>query len=132
MIFDGLSDSLDTKELESYFEKFFEMYENKPKNMPALKELYELAYRQWDTYEPVSSCIAEKAEIYLMSAIQINSYDIMDIILSITENLSLKDIFSYIISKKEDIRNPSVKVLIEEAENDYSDTIGNPFDCIAE
>ena len=132
MIFDGLSDSLDTKELESYFRNFFEIYENKPKTMPALKELYELAYRQWDTYEPVSSCIAEKAEKYLMSAIQINSYDIMDIILSITENLSLKDIFSYIISKKEDIRNPSVKVLIEEAENDYSDTIGNPFDCIAE
>ena len=132
MIFDGLSDSLDTKELESYFEKFFEMYENKPKNMPALKELYELAYRQWDTYEPVSSCIAEKAEKYLMSAIQINSYDIMDIILSIIENLSLKNTFGYIVSKKDDIHNPSVKMLVEEAENDYSNTISDPFDCITD
>ena len=132
MIFDGLSDSLDAQELESYFRRFFEIYENKPKNMSALKELYELAYRQWDTYEPVSSYIVEKAENYLMSAIQINSYDIMDIILSITENLSLTHIFGYIISKKDDIHNPSVKILVEEAENDYSDTISNPFDCITE
>jgi len=132
LIFDGLSDSLDTKELESYFRKFFEIYENKPKTMPALKELYELAYRQWDTYEPVSSCIAEKAEKYLMSAIQINSYDIMDIILSIIENLSLKNTFGYIVSKKDDIHNPSVKMLVEEAENDYSNTISDPFDCITD
>ncbi len=132
MIFDGLSDSLDTKELESYFRNFFEIYENKPKTMPALKELYELAYRQWDTYEPVSSCIAEKAEKYLMSAIQINSYDIMDIILSIIENLSLKNTFGYIVSKKDDIHNPSVKMLVEEAENDYSNTISDPFDCITD
>ena len=131
MLFDALSDSLDTRELESYFRKFFEIYENKPKNMSALKDLYELAYRQWDTYEPVSEYISEKTEKYLMSAIQINSYDIMDIILSITENLSLKNIFSYIVSQKDDIHNPSVKILVEEAENDYADIIGNPFDCIS-
>ena len=131
MLFDALSDSLDTRELESYFRKFFEIYENKPKNMSALKDLYELAYRQWDTYEPVSEYISEKTEKYLMSAIQINSYDIMDIILSITENLSLKNIFSYIVSIKDDIHNPSVKILVEEAENDYADIIGNPFDCIS-
>lgn len=130
MIFGGLSDTLDSKELELYFRRFFEIYENKPKNMSALKDLYELAYRQWDTYEPVSDYIAQKTENYLLSAIQINSYDMMDIILSIVENLSLKNIFEYIISKKDDVHNPSVKFLIDEAENDYADVIGNPFDCI--
>ena len=130
MNFGGLSDTLESKELAGYFRQFFEIYGGKPKNMTALKDLYELAYRQWDTYEPLEDEMANKVSDYLMSAIQLNSYDVMDTVLSIVENLSLKNVFEYIIEKKDYITNPSVRTLVDEAENDYSDTIGNPFEFI--
>ena len=130
MNFGGLSDTLESKELAGYFRQFFEIYGGKPKNMTALKDLYELAYRQWDTYEPLEDEMSDKVSDYLMSAIQLNSYDIMDTVLSIVENLSLKNVFEYIIEKKDYITNPSVRTLVDEAENDYSDTIGNPFEFI--
>ena len=130
MNFGGLSDTLESKELAGYFRQFFEIYGGKPKNMTALKDLYELAYRQWDTYEPLEDEMANKVSDYLMSAIQLNSYDVMDTVLSIVENLSLKNVFEYIIEKKDYITNPSVRTLVDEAENDYWDTIGNPFGFI--
>ena len=130
MNFGGLSDTLESKELAGYFRQFFEIYGGKPKNMTALKDLYELAYRQWDTYEPLEDEMSNKVSDYLMSAIQLNSYDVMDTVLSIVENLSLKNVFEYIIEKKDYITNPSVRTLVDEAENDYSDTIGNPFEFI--
>ena len=130
MNFGGLSDTLDSKELAGYFRQFFEIYGGKPKNIIALKDLYELAYRQWDTYEPLEDEMSNQVSDYLLSAIQLNSYDIMDTVLSIVENLSLKNVFEYIVERKDDINNPSVRLLVDEAENDYSDTIGNPFGFI--
>ena len=130
MNFGGLSDTLEAKELAGYFRQFFEIYGGKPKNMTALKDLYELEYRQWDTYEPLEDEMSNKVSDYLMSAIQLNSYDVMDTVLSIVENLSLKNVFEYIIEKKDYITNPSVRTLVDEAENDYWDTIGNPFEFI--
>lgn len=130
MNFGGLSDTLESKELAGYFRQFFEIYGGKPKNIIALKDLYELAYRQWDTYEPLEDEMLNKVADYLISAIQLNSYDIMDTVLSIVENLSLKNVFEYIVERKDDINNPSVRLLVDEAENDYSDTIGNPFGFI--
>ena len=130
MNFGGLSDTLESKELAGYFRQFFEIYGRKKKNMTALKDLYELAYRQWDTYEPLEDEMSNKVSDYLMSAIQLNSYDVMDTVLSIVENLSLKNVFEYIIEKKDYITNPSVRTLVDEAENDYWDTIGNPFEFI--
>lgn len=130
MIFGGISEALEASELESYFNKFFDVYGDKPKNITALRELYELAYRQWDTFEPVSDEIYKKLTEYLMSALKLNSYEIMDVILSIIENLSLKEVFQYIISQKDRIQNTYVKELVEEAENDYADIIGNPFSVL--
>ena len=130
MNFGGLSDTLESKELAGYFRQFFEIYGGKPKNIIALKDLYELAYRQWDTYEPLEDEMSNQVSDYLLSAIQLNSYDIMDTVLSIVENLSLKNVFEYIVERKDDINNPSVRLLVDEAENDYSDTIGNPFEFI--
>ena len=130
MIFGGISEALEASELESYFNKFFDVYGDKPKNITALRDLYELAYRQWDTFEPVSDEIYKKLTEYLMSALKLNSYEIMDVILSIIENLSLKEVFQYIVSEKDNIRNISVRELVEEAENDYADIIGDPFSAL--
>ena len=130
MIFEGISETLEASELELNFKKFFEVYGDKPKNITALKDLYELAYRQWDTFEPVSDDTYKKLTEYLMSALKLNSYEIMDVILSIIENLSLKEVFQYIINEKGNIRNIAVKELVEEAENDYADIISDPFSVL--
>ena len=130
MNFGGLSDTLESKELAGYFRQFFEIYGGKPKNIIALKDLYELAYRQWDTYEPLEDEMSNQVSDYLLSAIQLNSYDIMDTVLSIVEKKKKKNVFEYIVERKDDINNPSVRLLVDEAENDYSDTIGNPFGFI--
>ena len=130
MIFGGISETLEASELELYFKRFLDVYGDKPKNITALKDLYELAYRQWDTFEPVSDEIYKKLTEYLMSALKLNSYEIMDVIVSIIENLSLKEVFQYIINEKGNIRNIAVKELVEEAENDYADIISDPFSVL--
>lgn len=130
MNFKGLSDTLEAKELEKYFERFLEIYGNKPNTKAALSDLYELAYRQWDTYEPLSEALSEKLTAYLMSSIRFDSFEMMDLTLSIVENLSLKSVFDYIVSKKDDIQNSSVRALVQEAENDYASIIGDPFESI--
>ena len=51
----------------------------------------------------------------------------MDIILSIVENLSLKTVFDYIMSQYNYVKSQSVKNLIDEAYDEYSDKISDPF-----
>lgn len=127
--FKSLSATLESEELSKYFHQFLDIYTNKTKNKDALAELYELAYRQWDTYERLDSELSQKISDYLISAtdININTYDTMDIIISIVENLSLETVFEYIISKHNTVKNSSVKKLIEEAEDEYAERISDPF-----
>ncbi len=126
----GLSDTLDAKELEPYFRQFLDTYAPKARNKTALQELYELAYRQWDTYEPLASSLAGELTEYLLASVNLHSAEQTELLLSIVENLSLKPVFDYLIRQKDRVQNPAVRSLLEEAENDYSDTIGNPFDLI--
>ena len=123
----SLSNTLDANELENYFREFLIDYAEKPKNLEALKGLYELAYRQWDTYEVLEEALAEKIADYIISAINFDSYEKMDIILSIVENLSLKTVFDYIMSQYDYVKSQSVKNLIDEAYDEYSDKISDPF-----
>lgn len=125
--FKNLPTTLTSEELADYFNEFLKIYTNSPKTQYALQELFELAYRQWDTYEQISSELSEKISDYLISAINPDSYETMDIILSIVENLSLKSVFDYIISIQDDVKNSSIVSLIEEAKEEYSDRICNPF-----
>ena len=127
MDFLTLPESLEAKELEEYFNLFLDEYEGKPKNLYALKQLYELAYRQWDTYEKLDEELEEKIEKYIMGAMNLSSYDITDIIISIVENLSLKNVFHYIIDCKDSIASPSIKKLIKDAKKVYYDYIDNPY-----
>ncbi len=126
----NLPDSLEAEELEIYFNEFLRNYADKPKDIDALNQLYELAYRQWDTYENIAPELADRLENYIMSAINFDSYDITDIVISIVENLSLKNVFNYITDSKEGIVNPSIRKLIDEAEEEYADSIDDPYSDI--
>ena len=122
-----LSDSLGADDLEGYFNDFLEQYSNKTKSLKALRQLYELSYRQWNTYEVLAPEISKKISEYIMSSINFKSYDIMDTIISIVENLFLEDVFEFIVSKKDIVTLESVRELISEAEDEYSEAIHNPY-----
>ena len=125
--FRSLPESMESEDLAECFMKFLEEYGEKPKNMIALKQLYELAYRQWDTYEMLREDIAEKIEAYLMAAMNLRSYEVTDVILSIVENLTLKNVFAYIVGEKDNVSIPAVRHLIIEAEEEYGDSIEDPY-----
>lgn len=125
--FKSLPDSLEADELEVYFRQFLSFYARKPKNLEALHELYELAYRQWDTYENLDPEIERQLEDYLMAAINFKSYDVTDIIISIVENLTMKRVFDYIVRSKQYVTSSSIRKLIIEAEEEYADSIDNPY-----
>ena len=122
-----LPDSLESDELAGYFKEFLSVYSDKPRTSDVLKQLYELAYRQWDTYEPLDEDIAGKLDEFLRDALNFRSYEIMDIILSIVENLSLSDIFHYIVDEAENVEDPAIRKLIENANEEYGDRIDDVF-----
>ena len=124
----SLPDSMEAEELEVYFREFIKIYMYKPKTIEALHELYELAYRQWDTYENLDPEIEKQLEEYLMNALNFKSYEVMDIIISIVEKQTKKKIFDFIIKNKSYATSSSIRDLINEAEEEYADTIDNPFD----
>ncbi len=126
--FSNLPDSMESYELEEYFREFIAQYCGIPATKDTLKQLYELAYRQWDTYESLDEDIAQEIEEYLIKAVNFSSYGTMDTILSIVENLSLKDAFTYITDNKDRCVDLTVRRLIEEAEEEYADSIGDPFE----
>ena len=125
--FRSLPESMEAEELAAYFNKFLSECGKNDYSLYALKQLYELAYRQWDTYESVDEDIAEKLDEYLRSAINFKSYEIMDTLMSIVENLSLKNIFHYIVDQVDDIMDQSVRELIQEADEEYGDRIDDIF-----
>ncbi len=127
--FKSLPTTMESEELANYFHQFLDIYTNKPKSSQALAELYELAYRQWDTYDRLDEELSQKISNYLIAAININmnTYEIMDVIISIVENLSLAEVFEYLISKRDSVKNKTVAKLIEEAEDEYAERINDPF-----
>ena len=125
-----LPESMESDELAGYFKEFLSEYSDKPRTLPALKQLYELAYRQWDTYEPLDEKVSESVQDYLMNAIDFNNHSIMDTILSISENLTLRRVFNYIVDNKNKATIPSIAALIDEAEEEYGDMSGDLFDDV--
>ncbi len=125
--FRSLPESMEAEELAAYFNKFLSECGKNDYSLYALKQLYELAYRQWDTYEALNPEIGEKIEAYLMSAMNLKSYEITDVIISIVENLSLKNVFLYLLDCRSSIGSASIRHLIDEAEESYADTIDDPY-----
>lgn len=129
--FSDLPDYMTVNELKSNFEEFFKYYDNYHYNIEeSLEDLYELSDRQWHTYELLSDSLKEKIEQYLYKIIDLDSYLIMDWILIIIPRLGLQNVFFSILKRKSDIKNIEVLKLIEEAENEYGDTVSNPYSGI--
>src|SRR5574344_1930421 len=125
--FKDLPESLEKNELEPYFNEFLNTYSSKSLDIEALQELYELAYRQWDTYEMLDKNISERIEEYIINSINFESFEMMDIIISITENLTLKNLYTFIINHNDNVRNVNVKRLLNEMQDEYGENLKDPY-----
>ena len=123
----SLPSVMESSELKKCFEEFLLIYSDKKRNKKALDQLYELAYRQWDTYEALDEDIEEKIGDYIISAVDISSYSIMDTVMSIIENLSLKKPFNFVMDQRSKVTSPEVLELLDSAYDEYNDIIGDPF-----
>lgn len=125
-----LPDYISAIELEKYFNEFIEVYTKTDEIINSLEELDELAERQWHTYEIISDDLKSKIENFIISIINYESYEIMDLILVIIPKLGLKNIFNKIVLNIDSIRNTEVINLIREAKKEYGRTVANPYSGI--
>ena len=103
--FSNLPDYMTIDELKTNFEEFLKYYDNYYYNIEeGLEDLYELADRQWHTYELLSDSLKEKIEEYLYKIIDLDSYPIMDWILVIIPRLGLENVFFTILKRKKYIK----------------------------
>lgn len=126
-VFSTLPDYMNPTELDTYFNEFIKIYTKSDEILYSLEELNELAGRQWHTYEILSDTIKEQIENYIFSIINYDSYEIMDLILVIIPKLGLKNLYRSIIEKQSNIYNVEVIKLIDEAKNEYGETVANPY-----
>lgn len=125
-----LPDSIECDKMREYFEEYLSYYSNNTDSSNvdyALSELLELADRQWHTYELLEESIKEKVGKYLKSVIDFEDEKIMDYILCIIPRIGLGNLFSYILQNKVFIHNQAVLSNITESENEYGDSVDNPY-----
>ncbi len=126
--FHELPDSVEYDRLKGYFAEFFACYYNNSTDvLYALNELLELADRQWHTYELLEEDVREQAEKYLRSVIDFEDEEIMDCILCIIPRIGLGNLFRYILHNRALIHNQIVLSNIAESENEYGDSVDNPY-----
>lgn len=91
------------EELKNKFFEFLICYSNDTTEHNvnyALDELFELADRQWNTYELIDSEVKCQVEKYIMSIIDFENEEAMEPILCIIPRLGLKNLFQYLLEKK--------------------------------
>ncbi|MGN7941438.1 MULTISPECIES: hypothetical protein [Bacillaceae] len=128
--YEVLPDILSVEEIEFMFKEVLEKYYqgNIEKNK-FLKILNELTDRQVMTYELLNTDIKSKIDEELCKLWNTNSYEVVDVILSIVLNLGLEKCFHQIKDLLESIGNMSqeIKVEIEDAIEEVGDNISNPY-----
>lgn len=128
--FSKLPDSIESEKLKQYFQEYLCMYTNNQDSkliIKSLDDLMELSDRQWNTYEMLDTDLKEQIEKYLKNCLDLNSEDEMDYALSIIPRLGLGNLFSYILESKNKIQNEAVLKYIQESEEEYGETVNNPY-----
>lgn len=128
--YEVLPDILSVEEIEFMFKEVLEKYYqgNIEKNK-FLKILNELTDRQVMTYELLNTDIKCRIDEELCKIWNTNSYEEVDVILSIVINLGLEKCFHKIKDSLEDVENMSqeIKSEIEDAIEEVGDNISNPY-----
>ncbi len=125
-----LPDSIEYDKMKEYFGEYLSYYCNNTNSANvnyALSELFELADRQWHTYELLEEGVKEKVEKYLKTVINFEDEEIMDYILCIIPRIGLSNMFNYILQNKGSIQNREVLSNIIASEKEYGDSVDNPY-----
>lgn len=121
-----LPDSMTKSEVKNEFEEFFNSID-KSVLLWKFDQLYELANRQFYSWEKIDSKTACKVENFILQNIDYECYDIMESACSIICYLGLKNLFDTIYSNLANIKNELVKkLLIETKQEEYND-LENPY-----
>lgn len=128
--FSNLPDYMDYNELRQYFIEYLIIYANntnKDNVHYALKELLELADRQWHTYDLLDNEIKKQLVKYLKSVIDFEDKKTMHYILLIIPYIGMGELFAYIVDNKDYIKNTDVLKEIRLSEKEYGDSVDNPY-----
>lgn len=128
--FSTLPDCMDKDDLQKYFLEYLEYYAQGTgwaDRNKALKDLLELADRQWHIYELIDAGIKESLTKFLMTLIDLNDKCSLDAILTAACYLGLEDIYNYIVGSKAKITDPQILAVVSDTEKEIGDTISDPY-----
>lgn len=84
-------------------------------------QLYELADRQFYTYEKLDDETITRIETFILENVDYECYEVVDTVLAIIVRLGMKDLFNKIYLNLPNITNQSVKdVIIETKQGEFS------------
>lgn len=124
--FENLPDYIETDELETYFT---EVISNKDSysSLELAEALYELADRQWRTYELLNEDIRRKVDRLVFDLWDPNSFELVDCILSVIAILGLIESYQLIKSELNKSINNKVKNEIQELIKEIGENIEKPY-----
>ena len=123
-----LPDYLDAEGIREYFDKYFKESKNGGEIDVLTESLYELADRQWHTYELLDSARRDKIDEFLRATITANVTKAqLERILGIVAMLGLEKTFSKIVSMRGGFCDLGRKTIVEEFVDEIGDSIGDPF-----
>lgn len=122
-----LDDYLSCQELKKHFSEFLSLYSNDEDVEHALDELFELADRQWYTYEVLDTDLRGEVDSFVSKSIDIRSYNIMESIMTIIPRLGLVNSYDAVIRTIKHIDDKRILKLVTESIEQYGKTVSDPY-----
>ena len=91
------------------------------------EQLCELADRQFNTYEKLDDETINRIETFILKNIDYESFEIVDIVVTIVVRLGMKNLFDKIYLNLKNIKNESVKSLIMEIKQESYSELADPY-----
>lgn len=122
-----LPDYMKPEELELMFHDILIDNSESSNQNQVLEDICELSERYWHTYCIMNADLKNAISKYIIKRIDYNSFDNIDIILSIIPLLGLKQVLDEILLHKNEIYNNKIINIVEEAYKEYGKTVDDPY-----
>lgn len=125
--YENLPEGMSLEEVRRCLTEFLFDYQNvaEDERLYAFEQLLEISERE--TYELLDEAIILAVSDFVISNINYEDFEIMDIVLSIIPALGLKKAWDIILEKRETIKNTEVVKMINECNMEYGDTVADPY-----
>jgi|GEM_PF-1316546 len=126
----SLPDVLSKKQLEEEFKLLLNAMQQEPKrdqNLAIMSALFELAERQWATYELLASEIKEKIEELILKIWDQNDLDSTEKLVGTIAHLGLSKAFSVLILTDPKDLNSEIRTEIASAIVEFGDNVSDPY-----